>query len=164
MPPGERPLHVLVVDDFALVREVMRRALGEVEGLSVTTAADPLIALRKMSSARPDVVLLDLAMPRMDGLSFLRKVMAEDPIPIVVCSALTSSAAELAMRALHEGALEVVANPGSGRPEAATNHWRPSWTLLSRRRKSTSNAGRCSRSPHTALRARVRVRRRSPLT
>ena len=107
-------VRVLVVDDSALVREVMQRALGSAHAFSVVTAADPLIAARKMSLARPDVILLDLAMPRMDGLSFLRKLMSEDPIPVVVCSVLTNGAADVAMRALDEGAVDVVTKPRVG--------------------------------------------------
>jgi two-component system chemotaxis response regulator CheB len=108
------PIRVLVVDDSALVREVMQRALGSDPAFSVTTAADPLIASRKMSTSRPDVILLDLAMPRMDGLSFLRQLMATNPIPVVICSVLTNGAADVAMRALDEGAVDVVSKPRVG--------------------------------------------------
>jgi len=108
-----RGVRVLVVDDSALVREVLQRVLGRDGSLSVLTAADPLIAARKIEASRPDVILLDLAMPRMDGLSFLRKLMAEDPVPVVVCSAMTDGA-ELVMRALHEGAVDVVKKPVLG--------------------------------------------------
>jgi two-component system chemotaxis response regulator CheB len=115
MPSVDRPLlRVLVVDDSALVREVMQLLLTADESFAVTTAADPLIALRKMAISRPDVILLDLAMPRMDGLSFLRKVMAEDPIPVVVCTATTECAADVAIRALDEGAVDVVTKPRVG--------------------------------------------------
>jgi two-component system chemotaxis response regulator CheB len=113
-PVDRRVLHVLVVDDSAVVREVMQRILGALDSFSVTTAADPLIAARKMAIARPDVLLLDLAMPNMDGLSFLRKVMAEDPIPVVVCSAMADGTADLALRALEEGAVDVVTKPRVG--------------------------------------------------
>lgn len=109
-----RAVRVLVVDDSALVREVMQRALGADDSFSVVTAADPIIATRKMAQARPDVILLDLDMPRMDGLSFLRRLMAEDPIPVVVCSVLTNGAADVAMRALDEGAVDVVTKPRVG--------------------------------------------------
>ena len=80
LPSERRVLQVLVVDDSAVVREVMQRILAADDSFAVTTAADPLIAVRKMATSRPDVIVLDLAMPQMDGLSFLRKVMAEDPI------------------------------------------------------------------------------------
>ena len=75
---------MLVVDDSALVRKVMSSVLSRDERIVVEVAADPIIAMRKMKKARPDVILLDLEMPRMDGLTFLRKIMAEDPIPVVI--------------------------------------------------------------------------------
>jgi len=109
---GGSQVKVLVVDDSALVREVMQRVLRG--SFSVVTAADPLIATRKMAVDRPDVILLDLAMPRMDGLSFLRQLMTTDPIPVVVCSVLTLGAADVAMRALDEGAVDVVTKPRLG--------------------------------------------------
>ncbi|HET7841122.1 MAG TPA: response regulator, partial [Terriglobia bacterium] len=87
--PGKtREIAVLVVDDSAVVRQVMTSVLSQEPGIHVTVAADPLIAMDKMKRQRPDVILLDLEMPRMDGLTFLRKIMAEDPIPVIVCSAL----------------------------------------------------------------------------
>ncbi len=82
--------------------------------MSVATAADPLIAMEKMRRQRPDVILLDLEMPRMDGLTFLQKIMAEDPIPVVVCSGLTGEGTEAALRAMEEGAVEIVTKPKLG--------------------------------------------------
>jgi len=114
MSPAERkPLHVLVVDDSALVRQAMTAILEGVGDIRVTVAADPLIAMRKMADARPDVILLDLEMPRMDGLSFLRRLMAEDPIPVVVCSSLAGEGTP-ALEAMEEGAVAVVAKPRLG--------------------------------------------------
>lgn len=107
-------LQVLVVDDSAVVREVVSAVLGQEPDLRVTTAADPIIALDKMRAARPDVILLDLEMPRMDGLTFLRRVMATDPIPVVVCSAAATRGADAAIRALEEGAVDVIAKPQLG--------------------------------------------------
>src|SRR5260221_14681368 len=75
------PIQVLVVDDSAVVREVMHAILSQEPDMVVAVAADPLIAMQKMKQMRPHVVVLDLEMPRMDGLTFLRKIMAEDPIP-----------------------------------------------------------------------------------
>jgi two-component system chemotaxis response regulator CheB len=105
-----KPLQVLVVDDSAVVRQAMTALLGG--EMAVTTAADPFIAMMKMECARPDVVVLDLEMPRMDGLTFLRKLMDESPMPVVVCSSLTtSSSSELTIRALQLGAVDVVMKP-----------------------------------------------------
>ncbi len=109
-----RPLTVMVVDDSAIVRQVMISVLSQDPGLTVVTAADPLIAMDKMKRTPPDVMVLDLEMPRMDGLTFLRKLMAEKPLPVVVCSALTGRGTETALRALEEGAVEVVAKPRLG--------------------------------------------------
>jgi two-component system chemotaxis response regulator CheB len=82
--------------------------------VTVTVAADPLIAMNRMAVSRPDVILLDIEMPRMDGLTFLRKIMAEDPIPVVICSAATGAGTATALRALEEGAVDVVAKPRVG--------------------------------------------------
>jgi two-component system, chemotaxis family, protein-glutamate methylesterase/glutaminase len=109
-----RVLSVLVVDDSAVVRQAVTAVLSQDPGLVVTVAADPYIALDKMGRSRPDVILLDLEMPRMDGLTFLRKIMAEDPIPVVVCSSLAARGTEAAIRALEEGAVEVLAKPQLG--------------------------------------------------
>ena len=94
-----RALNVLVVDDSAVVREVMNAVLSQEPGISVVVASDPIIAMEKMKRRRPDVILLDLEMPRMDGLTFLRKIMVEDPIPVVVCSGLAGHGTEAAIRA-----------------------------------------------------------------
>ena len=108
------PLHVLVVDDSAVVREVMNAVLSQERGIIVTTAADPIIAMTKMARQRPDVILLDLEMPRMGGLVFLRKLMTESPIPVVVCSAHVGEETALGLQALEEGAIDVVAKPNLG--------------------------------------------------
>jgi two-component system chemotaxis response regulator CheB len=109
-----KKLHVLVIDDSAVVRQVMQVMLTQVGGMKVTVAADPLIAMKKMERQRPDVIVLDLEMPRMDGLTFLRKTMAEDPIPVVICSSVVGRGTEGALRALEEGAVDVVAKPNVG--------------------------------------------------
>ena len=108
------PVHVLVVDDSAVVRQSLSAILGGEKGFTVAVAADPLIALDKIRQARPHVIVLDLEMPRMDGLTFLRRIMAEDPIPVVVCSGLAERGTEAALQALSEGAVEVVGKPKLG--------------------------------------------------
>jgi two-component system chemotaxis response regulator CheB len=92
----------------------MTAVLGSDRGITVETAADPLIAQEKMGRRRPDVIVLDLEMPRMDGLTFLRRIMAEDPIPVVICSGLAGAYADAAVRALEDGAVEVVTKPHLG--------------------------------------------------
>jgi two-component system chemotaxis response regulator CheB len=116
MRPGatEGRIGVLVVDDSAVVRQVMTSLLSQERDMAVTVASDPLIAMEKMRAARPDVILLDLVMPRMDGMTFLRRIMQEDPVPVVVLSTIATRGAEAAVRALDEGAVAVVAKPRLG--------------------------------------------------
>ena len=107
-------LRVLVVDDSAMVRQVMQAILSTDRKIKVSAASDPLIAWAKMQKEPPDVVITDLEMPRMDGLTFIRKIMAESPTPVVVCSGLAARGTDLALRALEEGAVEVIAKPKVG--------------------------------------------------
>lgn len=110
-----RPLRVLIVDDSAVVRQILSSLLAGAGDMAVTTAADPYIALRKMEQERPDVIVLDLELPRMDGLTFLRRLMREPaPVPVVVCSGHVGKGTEMALRALDEGAVEVLARPKIG--------------------------------------------------
>jgi two-component system, chemotaxis family, protein-glutamate methylesterase/glutaminase len=110
---GEK-LRVLVVDDSAMVRQVMQAILQTDQRIAVNVAADPLIAAVKMQKERPHVVITDLEMPRMDGLTFLRKIMAESPLPVVVCSGLAAKGTDLTLRALEEGAVEIITKPKLG--------------------------------------------------
>jgi two-component system chemotaxis response regulator CheB len=109
-----RPIQVLVVDDSAVVRQVMEAVLSQERDMLVRVAADPLIALQKMKHTQPDVILLDLEMPRMDGLTFLRKIMAENPVPTLICSGVAARGTEAALRALDEGAVGIVTKPTIG--------------------------------------------------
>jgi two-component system chemotaxis response regulator CheB len=109
-----RALNVLVVDDSATVRQVLMAVLPKKRGFNVTVAADPLIAIEKMKKFRPDVILLDLEMPRMDGLTFLQKIMAKNPVPVVVCSGLTGPRTDAAIRALEMGAVDIITKPQVG--------------------------------------------------
>ncbi len=104
-------LHVLVVDDSAVVREVMTAVLSQEPGITVAVAPDPFIAMSKMKQRRPDVMILDIELPRMDGLTFLKKIVREDPIPVVICSALTGPGTAIGIQALEEGAVEIVTKP-----------------------------------------------------
>jgi two-component system, chemotaxis family, protein-glutamate methylesterase/glutaminase len=119
IPPAEIAgthgiLNVLVVDDSAIVRQVLLAVLSEKRGFRVTVAADPLIAMDKMKKFHPDVILLDLEMPRMDGITFLEKLMSEHPVPVVVCSGLTGPRTEAAIRALEIGAVDIITKPKIG--------------------------------------------------
>ena len=105
-------IRVLVVDDSAIVRQSLTAILEEDPEIEVMgTAADPIIAVKKIMKEVPDVITLDVEMPRMDGLTFLRKIMAQHPIPVVVISSLTTAGTEVAMKALEYGATEVIGKP-----------------------------------------------------
>ncbi len=105
-------IKVLVVDDSAVVRQVMSSILStDPEIRVIGAAADPIFAMAKMQAEWPDVITLDIEMPRMDGLTFLRRIMAERPTPVVICSTLTEAGTKTALEALGAGAAEVVAKP-----------------------------------------------------
>ena len=113
--PGKmQPIEVLVVDDSALVRQAMTMLLSRSRQFNVRVANDPMIGERKILELAPDVILLDLEMPGMDGLTFLRRLNATNPIPVVVCSSLATAGSDTAMRALEEGALDVIEKPKLG--------------------------------------------------
>ena len=94
MKKSNRRIHVLVVDDSAVVRQVMQGILQTDPAITVSVAADPIIAFSKIERERPNVVITDLVMPRMDGLTFLGKIMAEMPLPVIVCSEVASCGTE----------------------------------------------------------------------
>ncbi len=107
-------IHVLVVDDSAVVRQVMQGILSADPKIRVSVAADPIIALAKIDKETPDVVITDLVMPRMDGLTFLQKIMTERPLPVIVCSEVAHRRTEDAISALELGALEIIKKPKLG--------------------------------------------------
>jgi len=110
-----RRIKVMIVDDSAVVRQVLAATLAEDPEIEVIgTAADPVFALDKMQRAWPDVVVLDVEMPRMDGITFLKKLMAEHPTPVVICSTLTEKGAATTMQALSAGAVGIVTKPKIG--------------------------------------------------
>lgn len=113
MPSSE--IRVLVVDDSAVVRQVMSEILSAAPDIKVIgTASDPVFALDKMRRDWPDVITLDIEMPRMDGLTFLRQLMAERPTPVVICSSLAISGSQTSMQALEAGAFTVITKPTLG--------------------------------------------------
>jgi two-component system, chemotaxis family, protein-glutamate methylesterase/glutaminase len=108
-------IKVLIVDDSAVVRQVLSSTLDEDMAIEVIgTAVDPIYAMEKMKLQWPDVIVLDVEMPRMDGITFLKKLMAERPTPVVICSTLTEKGSATAMQALAAGAIAVVTKPKVG--------------------------------------------------
>jgi len=108
-------IKVMVVDDSAVVRQVISGVLAKDSSIEVLAAvADPIFATQRMRTIWPDVIVLDVEMPRMDGITFLRKIMSERPTPVVICSSLTVAGAETTMQALSAGAVSIVAKPRIG--------------------------------------------------
>lgn len=121
MRASERAIRVLIVDDSAAARAAFGRLLSADPAIEVVgTAADAFDAAGQMRHALPDVLLLDIALPRMDGLTFLRKIMGQHPLPVVICSSHTESGSENAMRALEYGAAEVIGKPRMATAEDRT--------------------------------------------
>ncbi|MCX7822274.1 MAG: chemotaxis response regulator protein-glutamate methylesterase [Syntrophobacterales bacterium] len=109
----KRKIKVLIVDDSAIVRKIFTQELSKYPDIEVVgTAPDPYIARDKIVALKPDVITLDIEMPRMDGLTFLRKLMKYYPIPTIVVSSLTPKNSAMALEALEAGAVEVLAKPG----------------------------------------------------
>lgn len=107
-------IRVLIVDDSAIVRKVFSEELSKYPDIEVVgTAPDPYVARDKIVSLKPDVITLDIEMPRMDGLTFLRKLMKHYPVPTVVVSSLTTKGGKLTLEALDIGAVDVIAKPGA---------------------------------------------------
>jgi two-component system chemotaxis response regulator CheB len=105
----------LIVDDSALVRQTLTNVLSSDPEIEVIgTAGDPFVAAERIAEQLPDVITLDIEMPRMDGLTFLQKIMAQHPIPVVICSSLAEDGAESTLKALEYGAVEIVTKPRLG--------------------------------------------------
>jgi two-component system chemotaxis response regulator CheB len=110
----KKSIRVLVVDDSAVVRKVFSKELSRERGIEViATAPDPYIARDKIVQLKPDVITLDIEMPRMDGLTFLKKLMQHYPLPVIVVSSLTRKGGVMAMEALASGALEIISKPSA---------------------------------------------------
>jgi two-component system chemotaxis response regulator CheB len=106
---------VLIVDDSAVVRQTLKEVLScdpEIEVIG--TAGDPFVASERISEQEPDVITLDIEMPRMDGLTFLKKIMSQHPIPVVICSSLADNGAQSTLRALELGAVDIITKPRLG--------------------------------------------------
>lgn len=108
------PIKVFIIDDSAVVRQVLSEVLAAAPGIEVIgVASDPVFGQERMRARWPDVIVLDVEMPRMDGITFLKKIMAERPTPVVICSTLTARGAETTMQALAAGAAGIVTKPKS---------------------------------------------------
>ncbi len=111
----KKKVRVLIVDDSALVRQTIQQVINSDPDLEVmATAADPFIAANKIRNEIPDAIILDIEMPRMDGLTFLQKIMSQHPIPVVICSALPEEGSETALKALEYGAVDIIQKPRLG--------------------------------------------------
>ncbi|MCH1924067.1 chemotaxis response regulator protein-glutamate methylesterase [Shewanella sp. C32] len=110
-----RGLNVLIVDDSAVVRQVMSELLQADKAIaSVSSVADPIFAMRRMEKDWPDVIVLDIEMPRMDGLTFLKQIMQQRPTPVIICSTLAEQGADVTMKAMSLGAFGVITKPKMG--------------------------------------------------
>src|SRR6201986_4090212 len=135
-------LRVLIVDDSASVRQVLSTILNEDPEIEVmATASDPFVAARRLQNELPDVIILDIEMPRMDGITFLRKIMAQRPIPVIICSSLTEQGSDLMFEALEAGAVDIVPKPRADTRQALME-----------------SSGRLREAVKSAARAKVRPR------
>jgi two-component system chemotaxis response regulator CheB len=112
---SHRPFRVLIVDDSSLVRQTLQEIISSDPELEVlATAADPFAAADRIAREIPDVITLDVEMPKMDGITFLQKIMSQRPIPVVICSSLAEAGSETALKALEYGAVEIIQKPRLG--------------------------------------------------
>lgn len=110
-----KKIRVMIVDDSAVVRKVLAEKMAKSSEIEViASASDPIFAMDKMMKDWPDVVILDVEMPRMDGITFLKKIMAQRPTPVIICSTLTEKGAETTIQALAAGAVSIVTKPKAG--------------------------------------------------
>lgn len=109
---ARQKVRVLIVDDSASVRQILSVILCEDPDIEVmATASDPFVAVRRLEKELPDVIILDIEMPRMDGMTFLRKIMAQHPIPVIICSSLTEDGSNVMFEAFEAGAVDIVPKP-----------------------------------------------------
>src|SRR4051794_3348322 len=133
---------VLIVDDSASVRQILSSILSEDPDIEVMGAvSDPFAAARRLQEELPDVIILDIEMPRMDGMTFLRKIMAQRPIPVIICSTLTEQGSNLMFEAFEAGAVDILPKP-----------------RVDTRQALMESSGRLRDSVKSAARARVRPR------
>ncbi|MBK9991645.1 MAG: chemotaxis response regulator protein-glutamate methylesterase [Verrucomicrobia bacterium] len=112
------PIQVLIVDDSSVVRQTLSDILASDPAIKVIgTASDPYQAVEFMRNQKPDVMILDIEMPRMDGLTFLQKIMEQHPIPVIICSSIATAGAATTLKAMELGAVDVIAKPKLGTQE-----------------------------------------------
>lgn len=110
-----RKIKVLIVDDSSVVRQTLTEILSSDESIEViAAAADPFIAADKILTQLPDVITLDIEMPRMDGITFLKKIMSQHPIPVIICSSLTGQGTDTTIKAMEYGAVDIISKPRIG--------------------------------------------------
>ncbi|KTQ98687.1 chemotaxis protein CheY [Aureimonas ureilytica] len=113
-----KPIRVLIVDDSASVRQVLSEIVAAEPDMEVLgTASNPYFAAERMRDEVPDVIICDIEMPRMDGITFVQKLMSQRPIPVVICSSLAEAGSKMALQALEAGAVEIIAKPKMGTPQ-----------------------------------------------
>src|SRR6185369_3509915 len=111
-PAGGSKIRDLIVDDSAIVRKILSESLADAPDIDVVgTAPDPYVARDKIVALRPHVITLDVEMPRMDGITFLNKLMQARPLPVIMISSVTQASSAAAVEAMAEGAVEVLAKP-----------------------------------------------------
>ncbi|MFN7011971.1 MAG: chemotaxis response regulator protein-glutamate methylesterase [Allorhizobium sp.] len=142
-----KKVRVLIIDDSASVRQTLARVLEADPDIDVIgTASDPFMAARKIQEEIPDVITLDVEMPRMDGITFLRKLMSQRPIPVVMCSSLTEQGSETLLQALEAGAVDVILKPKIG----AADHLAETGMRICEVVKSAAHARLAGRPRRTA--------------
>jgi len=151
------PVKVFIVDDSAVVRQVLTEQLNAIAGITVIgSARDPIFAQKQMEKGWPDVIVLDIEMPRMDGITFLRQLMREHPTPVIICSTLTERGAEVTMQAMNAGAMDIIAKPKVGLRQFLEE----STTLLGDAIKGAS----CARLDHFGETRRAGIAATMPVT
>lgn len=143
---ANKPISVLIVDDSASVRQILSNILAEDPEIEVMgTASDPFVAAKQLQEELPDVIVLDIQMPRMDGITFLRKIMMQRPIPVVICSSLTPEGSDLMFEAFEAGAVDIVPKPRIDTRQAL-------WESSGRLREAVKSAARARVRPRAARR------------
>jgi len=143
-----KKIKVLIVDDSAVVRKIFSEELSKYQDIEVVgTAPDPYVARDKIVALQPDVITLDIEMPRMDGLTFLRKLMKHYPLPTIIVSSLTQKGGKLTLEAMEIGAVDVIAKPGSSytvgdmSSQLADKIRAAAWAKIIRKDKEVDTAG-----------------------